>query len=139
MNVPLRPLAFILSLLFTASSFAVDVSHTGNGRYQTVSNPAGGVWIVDSQTGDAKLCFKKNVYEAAPEVNCIKEKSDTVIVYDQQGNLINGTDADDVVNKWVNRAKQQQAARDAADALNDALITKMKERIAELEAKQDKE
>ena len=77
MNVPLRPLAFILSLLSTSSSFAVDVSHKGNGRYQAVSNSAGGVWIVDSQTGDAKLCFKRNVYEAAPEVNCIQEKSET--------------------------------------------------------------
>ena len=137
MNVSLRPLAFILSLLFTSSVFAVDVSHKGNGRYQAVSNSAGGVWIVDSQTGNAKLCFKRNVYEAAPEVNCIKGKSDTVMVYDQQGNLINGTDADDVVNKWVNRAKQRQAAIDAADAVKDALITKMKERIAELEAKKD--
>ena len=70
-------------------------------------------------------------------MNCIKEKSDTVMVYDQQGNLINDTDADDVVNKWVKRAISRQTTRDAADALNDALITKMKERIAELEAKED--
>ena len=139
MNVSLRPLAFILSLLFTSSVFAVDVSHKGNGRYQAVSNSAGGVWIVDSQTGNAKLCFKKTVYEAAPQVNCIKEKSDTVMVYDQQGNLINGTDADDVVNKWVKRAISRQTTIDAADALNDAIITKLKTRIAELEAKQDKE
>ena len=139
MNVSLRPLAFILSLLFTSSVFAVDVSHKGNGRYQAVSNSAGGVWIVDSQTGNAKLCFKRNVYEAAPEVNCIKGKSDTVMVYDQQGNLINVTDADDVVNKWVKRSISRQTTIDAADALNDAIITKLKTRIAELEAKQDKE
>ena len=136
MNVSLRPLAFILSLLFTSSVFAVDVSHEGNGRYQTVSNSAGGVWIVDSQTGDAKLCFKKNVYEAAPEVNCIKEKSDTVMVYDQQGNLINGTDADDVVNQWLKIANPKQTT---IDEINAAIITKLETRIAELEAKQDKE
>ena len=136
MNVSLRPLAFILSLLFTSSVFAVDVSHKGNGRYQAVSNSAGGVWIVDSQTGDAKLCFKRNVYEAAPEVNCIKEKSDTVMVYDQQGNLINGTDADDVVNQWLKIANSKQTT---IDEINAAIITKLETRIAELEAKQDKE
>jgi hypothetical protein len=115
MNVPLRPLAFILSLLSTSSSFAVDVSHKGNGRYQAVSNSVGGVWIVDSQTGNAKLCFKRNVYEAAPEVNCIKPVA---------------TELSDNAIKWLEIGEQEQA-------IQDALITKMKERIAELEAKKD--
>ena len=113
MNVPLRPLAFILSLLSTSSSFAVDVSHEGNGRYQAVSNSAGGVWIVDSQTGNAKLCFKKTVYEAAPQVKCIKPAA---------------TELSANALKWLEIGEQEQA-------IQDALITKMKERIAELEAK----
>ena len=122
MNVSLRPFALIASLMFTSSSFAVDVSHEGNGRYQAVSNPAGGVWIVDSQTGDAKLCFKKNVYEAAPEVNCIKTAA---------------TELSANALKYLEMAKQQQAKIDAAGALNDALVTKMVARMSELEAKED--
>ena len=117
MNLSPKPLALIASLLFASSVFAVDVSHEGNGRYQAVSNSAGGVWIVDSQTGDAKLCFKRNVYEAAPEVNCIKPAA---------------TELSANVLKWLEIGEQEQA-------IQDALISKMKERIAELEAKQDKE
>jgi len=58
------------------------------------------------------------------------------MVYDQQGNLINGTDADDVVNQWLKIANSKQTT---IDEINAAIIAKLETRIAELEAKQDKD
>jgi hypothetical protein len=59
MNLSLKPLALVASLLLTTSAFAGDAAHDGNGRYQAFFNPPGGLWILDTQTGDVKLCINQ--------------------------------------------------------------------------------
>jgi len=49
--------ALITGLFFSSSAIAEDATHNTNGRYQSVFNPPGGLWILDTHTGDVKICL----------------------------------------------------------------------------------
>ena len=49
--------ALITGLFFSSLAIAEDAAYDGNGRYQSVFNPPGGLWIVDTKTGDVKICL----------------------------------------------------------------------------------
>ena len=77
MNLLLRPLALIASLLLTSSAFAVDVSYDGNGRYQAVAatnTDKQGLWVIDTKTGESKYCQTQVVQGLGIQVYCWKSK-----------------------------------------------------------------
>ncbi len=49
--------AITAALFFATSTIADDAAHDKNGRYQPVFNPPGGLWIIDTHTGDVKICL----------------------------------------------------------------------------------
>ena len=49
--------AITAAVFFSTSAIAEDAAHDTNGRYQPVFNPPGGLWILDTHTGDVKICL----------------------------------------------------------------------------------
>ena len=49
--------AITAAVFFSTSAIAEDAAHDTNGRYQPVFNPPGGLWIIDTHTGDVKICL----------------------------------------------------------------------------------
>ena len=50
-------ITFTAAMFFAGGVMAEDAAHDTNGRYQPVFNPPGGLWIIDTHTGDVKICL----------------------------------------------------------------------------------